>query len=396
MPGTLLDPRTRLGLLHASAMSSMPSSTLFPVSAAEWERRLLAMHGAIDTDEFISAVFELLQGTVKCDFSLANLRNVDGVPLLARDSLGREFGPEYMERFFKANPSVAYVMLRPGLRVLHTKDHLPPEDKLRTMPFYTDFMQPENWRHSVALLFWGFFPPVPQNAFCVFRSEDQADFDDDDLARLRQVHPHIATALKRLKKQLKTRSTDDRISTLLDSLPVNATLLDWDLRITHQNNSARKLAAIWQGRAHESLPRQFELPEELLKTCESMKTEWLSTMRESPQKHLLSRRSVPHRTLPGLRAEITVVMQQDSVLAHPGFIVCLEDGATRPKPMRPELTVLTPAEREAVELAADGLPNPEIAARLGISVAAVKLRLHGAFKKLNVRNRTELATAWRR
>ncbi len=364
----------------------MPYSTLFPVSAAEWERRLLAMHGAIDTDEFIDAVFELLQGTVKCDFALANLRNVDGVPLLARDSLGREFGPEYMERFFTANPSVAYVMMRPGLRVLHTKDHLPPEEKLRTMPFYTDFMQPENWRHSVALLFWGFFPPVPQNAFCVFRSADQPDFDDDDLSRLRQVHPHIATALKRLKKQLKTRSADDRISTLLD----------WDLRITHQNASARKLAALWQGRAHESLPRQFELPEELLKTCESMKTEWLSTMRESPQKHLLSRRSVPHPTLPGLRAEITVVMQQDSVLAHPGFIVCLEDGATTSKPLRPEITMLTPAEREAVELAAEGLPNPEIAARLGISVAAVKLRLHGAFKKLNVRNRTELAAAWRR
>lgn len=177
---------------------------------------------------------------------------------------------------------------------------------------------------------------------------------------------------------------------------MNATLLDWDLRITNMSTSARKLAALWQGRAHESLPRQFELPAELLKTCESMKSEWLTTLREDPPQHLLSRRSVPHPMLPGLRAEITVVMQQDSVLAHPGFIVCLENGSAAPKPMRPELNMLTAAEREAVELAAEGLPNPEIAARLGISVAAVKLRLHGAFKKLGVSNRTQLAAVVKR
>jgi hypothetical protein len=181
------------------------------VSPVEWERRLLAMHGATDSDEFIDAVFALLEATVACEFTLANLQNLDGVPLLARDSLGREFGIEYMERFFKANPSVGYVMMRPGLRILHTKDHLPSDEKLKTLPFYTEFMQPEGWRHSVALLFWGFFPPVPQNAFCVFRSESQPDFDEDDLARLRLVHPHINTALKRLKKQLKARSTDARL-----------------------------------------------------------------------------------------------------------------------------------------------------------------------------------------
>ena len=46
-------------------------------------------------------------------------------------------------------------------------------------------------------------------------------------------------------------------------------------------------------------------------------------------------------------------------------------------------------------LVGEGLINPEIAARLGISVAAVKLRLHGAFKKLKVRNRTQLVAMMR-
>ena len=44
------------------------------VSPLEWERRLLAMHGATDSDEFIEAVFTLLRGTVKCDFTVVKLR----------------------------------------------------------------------------------------------------------------------------------------------------------------------------------------------------------------------------------------------------------------------------------------------------------------------------------
>jgi len=353
------------------------------------------MHGATDTDEFIEAVFALLEATVACEFTLANLQNLDGVPLLARDSLGREFGIEYMERFFKANPSVGYVMMRPGLRILHTKDHLPPDEKLKTMPFYTDFMQPENWRHSVALLFWGFFPPLPQNAFCVFRSEAQPDFDEDDLARLRLVHPHINTALKRLKKQLKARSTDDRITALLNSLPGNATLLDWDLRITNMSTSARRLSAQWSGRMNESLPRALELPQELLDACAEMKEAWRTALHENPQAQLLNKRVITRGTL---TAEITMVLQQESVLAHPGFLVRLNEAAPKAETPRGDLdalATLSPGEREAVLLVGEGLINPEIAARIGISVAAVKLRLHGAFKKLNVRNRTQLVAMLR-
>ncbi len=352
------------------------------------------MHGATDADEFIEAVFRLLEATVTCRFALANLRNLDGVPLLARDSLGREFGPDYMERFFKANPTVGYVLKRPGLRVLHTKDSLPPEAVLRTMPFYTEFMQPENWRHSVALFFWGFFPPLPQNVFCVFRSEEDPDFDENDLARLRLVHPHIGTGLKRIKKQLKSRSNDDRITALLNSLPGNATLLDWDLRITHQSTSARRLSAVWMDRGNESLPRNLELPPDVLATCAEMKEAWREALRLDPGATLLKSSTVVHPRLPGLSAEISLVLEQDSVLAHPGFLVRFIDRilpeSDVPDRWTTELDRLTQAEREAVVLVARGHDNAEIAEQLGISVAAVKLRLHGAFKKLGVSRRSQL------
>jgi len=54
---------------------------------------------------------------------------------------------------------------------------------------------------------------------------------------------------------------------------------------------------------------------------------------------------------------------------------------------------LTPTEVEVVGLAADGLTNPEIAARLFMSRNTVKTHLSHVYAKLGVTNRTELATA---
>jgi DNA-binding CsgD family transcriptional regulator len=381
--------------VHAVKGSSNQPEACWPVPLREREKRLLAMHGATATGEFLESVFRLLQATVVCDFALANLRNFGGVPLRAVDSVGREFGPDYLERFFQLNPSVSYVMLRPGLRLLHTKDHLPSGPELKSLPFYREFMQPENWRHSVALLFWGLFPPVPQNAFCVFRSEDQPDFDAEDLARLRALHPHIGTALKRLKKGLKTASSSDCVSVLLEALPASVTLLEWDLRITHQNAKCRQLSARWAGRGHENLPRSHELPSEVLAVCAAMKEEWRSALQAHTQARFHRRRSLPHPARKDLRAEIRLMLQQDSLLADPVFLIEICEGdpaATDVGNAGAKLADLSPAEREAALAAAEGLSNGEIAQRLGITTAAVKLRLHGAFKKLGVGNRTRLAS----
>jgi DNA-binding CsgD family transcriptional regulator len=53
---------------------------------------------------------------------------------------------------------------------------------------------------------------------------------------------------------------------------------------------------------------------------------------------------------------------------------------------------LTSAEREVAQLVAEGLSNPDIASRLFISRATVKTHLAHIFTKLDVSNRTQLAT----
>ncbi|MFI7469340.1 LuxR C-terminal-related transcriptional regulator [Nonomuraea sp. NPDC049646] len=80
-------------------------------------------------------------------------------------------------------------------------------------------------------------------------------------------------------------------------------------------------------------------------------------------------------------------MDLDTALAH----------ATRARGprRRPESgwESLTPAERSVAGLAAEGLSNPEIAARLFVSRGTVKTHLAHVYAKLQVANRTELARA---
>jgi DNA-binding NarL/FixJ family response regulator len=70
------------------------------------------------------------------------------------------------------------------------------------------------------------------------------------------------------------------------------------------------------------------------------------------------------------------------------------DGASAAPPDR--LSLLSPREAEVLELASQGFTNSAVAARLNVSVHAVKFHLAGIYRKLGVSNRTEAANAYLR
>jgi DNA-binding CsgD family transcriptional regulator len=72
--------------------------------------------------------------------------------------------------------------------------------------------------------------------------------------------------------------------------------------------------------------------------------------------------------------------------------------ATGARPRRPRVSgvgALTASERRIVAMAADGLSNPEIAQALFVTKKTVESHLSGAYRKLGIRSRTQLAGALR-
>jgi DNA-binding NarL/FixJ family response regulator len=57
----------------------------------------------------------------------------------------------------------------------------------------------------------------------------------------------------------------------------------------------------------------------------------------------------------------------------------------------PDLGVLTPRQREILELVSEGLSNAQIAERLFLTESTIKQHLYAAYKLLNVRNRIQAA-----
>ncbi len=70
----------------------------------------------------------------------------------------------------------------------------------------------------------------------------------------------------------------------------------------------------------------------------------------------------------------------------------LEPAYTPPNPR----SLLSPRELEVLEMASLGLTNWQIAARLHVTVHAVKFHLAGIYRKLGVTNRTEAAVMFLR
>lgn len=60
-----------------------------------------------------------------------------------------------------------------------------------------------------------------------------------------------------------------------------------------------------------------------------------------------------------------------------------------------EVEDLSPREREILELLAGGLPNKEIASRMGVTDGTVRWHLRHVYEKLHVRSRTEAALKFR-
>ena len=149
---------------------------------------LLALFAAKDLDALIDTAFEVMRAAVTCDFVSAFYVSAGNGLLKQRDSRGREYGPAFMRRYIELTPAIPLAIANRGVKIQPTRMGLPGSTrKLRRSAFYREIMQPQGWRHAVALLFWS-DPPAEMPIFVTsaFRIEGQSDFSEQDIAGSRR------------------------------------------------------------------------------------------------------------------------------------------------------------------------------------------------------------------
>ncbi len=374
-----------------------------PFAPELYEQRLLALYATTETRDFIEATFALLEATVSCDWTLTFLHIVEvGEMRYGFDSRGREYDADFLGRHLSLMPKgVEAVRRQPGIKLLPTRGNLEAvtEEGIRATPYYREMMRPMGFRHSVALFFWDSPKGSEMQAlFSVLRAEGREDFDAVDLQRLERVHDHIDVALRRLNKNLADRAALESLAKPLRQASAGAAILNWALETLESNPAARRLCARWRGEPETRTRRKdLRLPVKIENACQEFRREYTELSRTNPRPRLSRRVTVTHPALPGLFAVVTMTLNHPSELSRPGFHLHLEHRSDSPggsdpnENPHPALALLTPAQREVALLATQGLGNKAIAARLGRSVSAVKFALHGAYKRLHLQNRVELA-----
>lgn len=374
-----------------------------PVVAPE---RLLALFAAKDLETLIDSAFSLLRAAVACDFATAFYRSAGNGLLKERDSRGREYQPAFMRRYLELTPALAIAMANPGIKLITTRTALPRFSKdLKRSAFYLEIMQPQGWRHGVALCFWG-DPPAESPIFVtsVYRIEGQSDFSNHELAALERLHPFLDSAVNRVHERAAAETVRDGMAIVVDDETRGVVILDRNYLLVQANPVARQLSAAWVDEANTPAERSsgaWRLPSVLLGVCRELSHEWQSLVHANPDARGLRRqRRVVHPYVAGLTASITMVCPNTPDLGEPTFVIELDRrvhgvAVDIPDGSAPVLQKMTTAERAVALALADGLSNQEIADQLGKTVDAVKFLLHRIYQKTGLPNRTALVAVLR-
>ena len=365
----------------------------------------------MDGESYARAVFRLLLATVRGEYVAVHFHTVasPNIQWEARiSSDGLTMSDERLREIDKAASGYRWLtgQIQAGKlpRVALSSRALTPKEEWLKSAYYELYMKPYNWRYCAAIfLRQKISPPIMGTVFSLFRSAEQPDFTEAELAQLEELCPEIERAENRVMRLEVDRSAYFALEDLVRDLPLPVVLLGWDLKAKFQNRSGLEICAAWRngGVVPVVKSERTELPEEVLAACSEMKAEW----RKSLAKHNL-RGSATERTIAHIRAPISanvrMTRSESTPLADPGFLITFENKRSGSpnlsisrEPVLAALTPLTPREREIAILCGEGMTNAEIAAAGSRSVGTIKAELHSVFKKLGVRTRTELAVTLR-
>ena len=370
-----------------------------------FQKRLLRLHAAMETEEVITAIFDLMDAAVPSRyigvwFQLLEFERPHVFPRILRMKPDMPMSPEQWKRSLEISPAAPFWATHPGVKLWRNRDAWTDEE-WRATDFYREFAQPMDFHYGASVGVWK--GNLLLGCTSAMRSLTQGDFTDGEMKLLRRLHPYVEAAIKRLDRLHAESNARAAVEQLLRRLPLPTLLLDWELRVVHSNPSGKESCARWNGGPETVLVPKgrngLRVPEPLLAVCRELRAKWSNQMVDRYAVASAAGQAVPHPTKPELRANIHLVQRSTGSITKPIFRIEFQPmpGSADPGADR-DLAVagrLTRRERELVELLCQGASNKEIADRLCLSVGTVKKELNTLYQKLEVQSRSQLMALMR-
>lgn len=271
---------------------------------------------------------------------------------------------------------------------------------------------PSRWRKlsdakfGVALAFWK--RKQLQGVLILHRTGEEGDFLKGELRRLRELHPHLETALCRILAARRHEAQKNLLAGIFKPLPLPLVLCDWRLHIVCESAEGLEARARWE--IGEKRARTFgrcarrALPPDLAEFCRGRMELWEKAGADA-RVTLEKEHSIAHPHTPGSRVAISMVRQRKFPLIEPFFLIRFgwSQEGRKLSPSRgisrdhfAALAPLSACERELALLVCEGHGNAQISEQIGKSVHTVKAQLRSVFVKLQVKSRAHLIALFMR
>lgn len=368
------------------------------------EEALMILHSAIDREglwQGVKGVLEEVCATKRFTLYLGHLGLGEARVVYTEPPL-----PD-LTRWFdergKVNPLIPWIAEHVGLRHFHFHEVLGSPRQFRGTPFYEQFAKPEGWDKGMSVMFWR--GEEMRGMFSLYRGPRQAEFNEDEVARILRVARHIEIAVARVQKIDRDQNFRTALQSFTRGLPAPLLLLDWETKLFFANTAAYESAARWNHgveKAKSLNPRDcFAVPPAVLEGVRQIKRqiqnlnprEWIGNMPEPLE--------VSHPREERFKAVVSSVSLGRPSLARPGFLLYFKESLKFEETLPPvagaerkarAMALLTPAERDVVRHICAGLSNAEIAAARSKSVLTIKTQVNSIFQKLDLKSRAQLVS----
>ncbi|MCB4821642.1 helix-turn-helix transcriptional regulator [Roseicella aerolata] len=371
------------------------------------------MSAADDPDKsLIDRLYDAAAGTIGWEEALEELRRQFNGTVAAFSIVGPHLAgrilhtgvadpglvARYLERYAGRNELAVRTASLPAGSVITDAGVMPKAEFLRTA-FYNDCLRPVGL-HALMNCRAACQPNGATANICVFRTEAQGEFSEEEVARYRRLAPHLCRAAAMEIRVAEAEGERRALAEALERMPGAAFVVDAACTVLRANAAGAALLAARDGLRAEAGEGSA------LRAANAAETAALRRLVGAAANGTeRGANGAEHLCLPRLAPKPPLVVTVLPLGSHGGAATGLPPAAaalllaTAPElPAEPPPTGLlrdafglTRAEAEVAAHAALGEDVARIAAALGITQGTTRLHLHRVFEKTGVHRQAELA-----